>query len=246
MEKNENDENKLDVREKTLEHGISYPSDEELIMLILGSGTKQMPIQKMARKIFDSMNESNSENMVEKLLSVKGIGQGKALAIAAALELGRRRCSHLRALITSPQDIIPFVKNYAMSGKEHFIMVTLTGGHEIIKIHLISVGTLSKTLIHPREVFKEAIKENSSAVILCHNHPSGNCTPSTADIESTKTLIEAAQIIGIPILDHIIFDCENYFSFLEHNVLLSEGESDDEEYEEDFSIDSVADTAFNI
>ena len=159
------------------------------------------------------------DDVVKNLLSVKGVGQGKALAVAAALELGRRHCSHLKALIQTPEDILPYVQNYAMCAKEHFVMITLNGGHEIIKIHLISVGTVSKTIIHPREVFREAIKENASSIVICHNHPSGNCVPSDEDIETTKFLIKASNLIGIPILDHIIFDCDSYYSFLEHDFL---------------------------
>ncbi|MBQ8211510.1 MAG: DNA repair protein RadC [Treponema sp.] len=211
--------NKPDIRERTIENGLLYPTNVELIMLILGSGNKQMSVDVMAQKINDVLTDSNIDDVVKNLLSVKGVGQGKALAVAAALELGRRHCSHLKALIQTPEDILPYVQNYAMCAKEHFVMITLNGGHEIIKIHLISVGTVSKTIIHPREVFREAIKENASSIVICHNHPSGNCVPSEEDIETTKFLIKASKLIGIPILDHIIFDCDSYYSFLEHDFL---------------------------
>lgn len=211
--------NKPDIRERTIENGLLYPTNVELIMLILGSGNKQMSVDVMAQKINDVLTDSNIDDVVKNLLSVKGVGQGKALAVAAALELGRRHCSHLKALIQTPEDILPYVQNYAMCAKEHFVMITLNGGHEIIKIHLISVGTVSKTIIHPREVFREAIKENASSIVICHNHPSGNCVPSDEDIETTKFLIKASNLIGIPILDHIIFDCDSYYSFLEHEFL---------------------------
>ena len=211
--------NKPDIRERTIENGLLYPTNVELLMLILGSGNKDMSVEVMAQKINDVLTDSNLEDVVENLLKVKGVGQGKALSVAAALELGRRHCSHLKAHIQSPEDILPYVQNYAMCGKEHFVMITLNGGHEIIKIHLISVGTVNKTIIHPREVFREAIKENASSIVICHNHPSGNCVPSDEDIETTKYLIEASNLIGIPILDHIIFDCDSYYSFLEHEFL---------------------------
>lgn len=211
--------NKPDIRERTIENGLLYPTNVELLMLILGSGNKDMSVEVMAQKINDVLTDSNLEDVVGNLLKVKGVGQGKALAVAAALELGRRHCSHLKAHIQSPEDILPYVQNYAMCGKEHFVMITLNGGHEIIKIHLISVGTVNKTIIHPREVFREAIKENASSIVICHNHPSGNCVPSDEDIETTKYLIEASNLIGIPILDHIIFDCDSYYSFLEHEFL---------------------------
>ena len=92
----------------------------------------------------------------------------------------------------------------------------------VMNIHVVSLGTVNRTLIHPREVFVDAIREKATAIILCHNHPSGNSEPSDADLETTKTLVKASKIIGIPILDHIIFNCQGYFSFLEHGLLLSD------------------------
>lgn len=211
---------KYGVREKALEHGLTFPFDEELIMLIIGSGSHDIPVDIMAGRIAQILDESEEDEVVKNLLELKGVGESKALAIAAALELGRRRYSHLKAVIRSPDDIIPFVKNYAVSQKEHFLAVTLTGGHEIIKIHVISVGTLDKTLIHPRDVFSVAIKENAAAIIVCHNHPSGNCKPSKDDIETTQTLYQVSEIMGIQLLDHIIIDCNSYFSFIEHKLVI--------------------------
>ena len=211
--------NKPKIRELVLERGLDFPIDEELIMLILGTGSKNMPIDIMAKKIVEALDSSNRDDIVETLLKVNGIGTGKALAVAAALELGKRRYCHLGAHISHPDDIIPYLKNYAICQKEHFVAVTLNGGHDIIQIHVVSVGTVNRTLIHPREVFGEEIRENAAALILCHNHPSGRIQPSEEDVETTKLLLEASQIIGIPILDHIIIDKNGYFSFLEHNLL---------------------------
>ena len=132
--------NKLDIRERTIENGLLYPTNAELIMLILGSGTKEMSIDVLAKKINNVLTDSNFDDVVENLLKLKGVGQGKALAIAAALELGRRHCTHLKALIKTPEDVLPYVQNYAMCGKEHFLMLTLNGRHEIMNIHLICDG----------------------------------------------------------------------------------------------------------
>ena len=210
---------KPDVREKALEHGFSFLFDEELIMLILGSGTKQLPVEEMAGRIEAVLDDCDFEETVENLLRVKGVGQGKALAVAAALELGRRRSNHLRAPIKSPYDIVPFLKNYAVSEKEHFLLVTLNGGHEIIQIHVISVGTLNRTLIHPREVFSVAMRDNAAAIIVSHNHPSGNCQPSEEDCAVTDLLEKVSVIMGIELLDHVIVSREAYFSFLENKML---------------------------
>lgn len=212
---------KPDVREKALEHGFSYLFDEELIMLILGSGTRGLPVEYMAERIADVLDDCDFEDAVENLLRVKGVGQGKALAVAAALELGRRRSNHLRAPIKSPCDIVPFLKNYAVSEKEHFLLVTLNGGHEILQIHVITVGTLNRTLIHPREVFTAAMRDNAAAIIVSHNHPSGNCQPSEEDIAITETLEKVSVIMGIELLDHVIVSRETFFSFLEHKMLNS-------------------------
>ena len=211
---------KPDIREKTLKFGLGYPLDEELVMLILGSGSRQMSVRTMARRIVDVLDSSNAGDMVKRLLKMKGVGQSKALAVAAAIELGKRRTCHLGAHISTPDDLIPFVNHYAMSEKEHFLAVTLNGGHNIIQIHVVSIGTTNRALIHPREVFGEAIRENATALILCHNHPSGHTYPSPEDIDATNNLIEASKIIGIPILDHIIIDCNSYFSFKENGLLL--------------------------
>ena len=215
---------KLDVRERTLEYGVSFPFDEELVMLILGSGTKDMPVNVMARKIVEVLNEAGGDDVVPRLMNLKGVGESKALAVAAALELGRRRCMHLGVQIRCARDILPFVRNYAISNKEHFLAITLNGSFEIIQIHVVSVGTLTRALIHPREIFMDAIREAASALIVCHNHPSGDCSPSEEDISTTEILLKSSQIIGITLLDHIIIDCQDYFSFAENNLLFSDDE----------------------
>ncbi|MBR7064382.1 MAG: hypothetical protein IKI31_04480, partial [Treponema sp.] len=103
----------------------------------------------------------------------------------------------------------------------HFVCVSLNGGHEILQIRVVTVGTINRTLVHPREVFSEALVENAAALIVCHNHPSGSCEPSEEDILATQNLIDASKIIGISLLDHIIINRDSYFSFLEHNLLFN-------------------------
>ncbi|MBR1911947.1 MAG: DNA repair protein RadC [Treponema sp.] len=208
-----------DIRELTLKNGISYPSDSELLMLMLGSGIQNMPIQELSKKVMSVMNLSNQDNLIKNLKDIKGMGTSKTLAVAAALELGRRRNAYLKAVINKPHDIIPYIQHYAMENKEHFICTSLNGAHEILKIRVISIGTIDKTLIHPREIFSDPIAEHASAVICSHNHPYGACMPSKADIESTKAIKNAADILGIAFLDHIILTKSDYFSFLEHEML---------------------------
>lgn len=210
-----------DIREQVLKKGLSYPSDDELVMLILGSGTKNLPIQKLSQDVVRTLYSSNKEDIVKNLSELKGMGVSKSLAIAAAIELGRRQTSHLHSVVKQPSDVVPFVKHYSVMPQEHFVCVSLNGGHEILQIRVVTVGTINRTLVHPREVFSEALVENAAALIVCHNHPSGSCEPSEEDILATQNLIDASKIIGISLLDHIIINRDSYFSFLEHNLLFN-------------------------
>ena len=207
------------IRELTLLNGISYPDDEELIMLILGKGTKNNPIESLAEKVTRTINSSNEEELIPNLKKIDGMGESRALVIAAALELGRRRRGILRSSINAPKDVIPFLQHYTLMPTEHFITVTVNGAKEILSTRVVSVGTINKALIHPREVFANAVSEYASGIICCHNHPCGQCYPSNADIDSTKILQKAAKILGIVFMDHIIITKEDYFSFLEHGML---------------------------
>lgn len=213
---------KPNIREMTLKRGVAYASDTELIMLMLGSGTKDVPVDRLASLVMKKLGEANDENLVDKLLSIKGMGEGKALAVAAAYEFGRRRNLHNNALIRRPSDIVPFVRSYSIFQQEHFLCVSLNGGHEIIEIRVVSVGTVNKTIVHPREVFGEALKKNAAAVIVAHNHPSGNCEPSQEDIETTEILYRSSELLGIELLDHVIFDRSSYYSFMEHSLFFDE------------------------
>ena len=220
INQNNSDKIKPSVREIAMEHGLSFLFNEELVMLILGSGTSCMPVEVMAEKIVEVLDDSDPADVVDNLLRLKGVGQGKALAVAAALELGKRRSSHLCAPIKSSSDVVPYVQNYAVSKKEHFLLLTLNGSHEIIQIHVVSIGTLNRTLIHPREIYGTAMREDAAAIIVCHNHPSGNCEPSEEDIDVTHKLERVGEIMGIELLDHIIVCRESYYGFLDNKMLL--------------------------
>ena len=210
---------KPDIRELTLSHGISFPSDEELVMLMLGKGTRDMPVEKLAQRVCATLAECTQSTLVERLKTIPGMGDAKALTIAAAIELGRRRTIPREVRITTPSDIVPYVKHYAMEQREHFICASLNGAREIIQIRVVSVGTPPRTMVHPREIYAEPVAEHASGIICCHNHPCGPCLPSDADRESTRTLQKAAYILGMTFLDHIIITKEDYFSFLEHQLL---------------------------
>ena len=211
--------NHPEIRELTLANGIAYPSDEELVMLILGKGTKDNPIEQLSEKVIQAINASNEDDLVENLTAIDGMGSSRALAISAAIELGRRRKGFLHSIIRKPKDVVPYIKHYSLMKSEHFITITTNGAHEIIGSKVISIGTVSRALIHPREVFADAVSQHASGIICCHNHPCNQCYPSNADIESTKQLYKASSILGISFLDHIIITRDGYFSFLEHGML---------------------------
>ncbi|MCR5621166.1 MAG: DNA repair protein RadC [Treponema sp.] len=207
------------IRELALQRGLAFPSDSELLMLILGSGTKEVPVESLARRTLEVIKESSPEQLLERLGGIHGIGKSKALAVAAALELGRRMNGCLKAVVNRPSEVIPYVKHYSMESREHFVCVSLNGAHEILGIRVVSVGTTSRTLIHPREVLSDPVAEHASAVICCHNHPFGPCLPSGADEDATKVLKRSADILGISFLDHIIISGDEYFSFMEHGMI---------------------------
>ena len=210
---------KPNVREMAVRNGIEFPSDEELLMLILNGGTKSMPLEKLAEKSLSVINEGPSNDLVERLIKIPGMGIAKALALAAAVELGRRRNSWSKNRIERPSDIVPYVKHFALEKKEHFVVATVNGARELMNIRIVSIGTVNRTLVHPREVFAEAVAEHAAGIICFHNHPCGPCIPSKADMTTTSTLEDAAVILGITLLDHIIVTHEEYYSFLEHGLL---------------------------
>ena len=217
---------KFEVRELTLKNGMAWPTDEELVMLILGSGTRRMPVDELSEKVISVLEGVNPPDYISSLLTIKGIGVTRALSIAAALELGRRINRSPQAGIRTPLDVIPFVKHYSMRPVEHFICVTVNGAREILNIRVICTGSGNMAVVKPRDIFCEAVKERASAVIFCHNHPNGICLPSSQDIELTDSLFLAGQYLGIAVLDHLIVTKNDYFSFIEHDLLPPKGEDD--------------------
>lgn len=210
---------RLQIRELTLLNGLDFPSDEELVMLILGSGTKEKPVEVLAGDVMKILLSCNRNEVVEKLMSIKGVGRNKALLVAASLELGRRINRRPQAFLSSPLDVIPYVQSYAMQTQEHFLCVSVNGAREIISIRVICVGSGNMAVMRTAEIFSEAIKEHASAIVISHNHPGGNPAPSEADIKTTRRIKQASEILGIALLDHIIISKNNYYSFLENDLL---------------------------
>ena len=208
------------IREQVLKHGIKYASDEELLMLILGAGSHNCPLEKLAEKTLLAIETCTEQNLLFELLKIPGMGPGKALCVSAVMEFGRRKNEALKKAIMQPRDLLPFVRKYSERSQEHFLCIALNGAHEILKIQVVAVGGLNMAIIKPREVFGEALKLSAAAVILCHNHPSGKCEPSPEDLVTTENLFQAAKLLGVALLDHLIISGENYFSFLNNGLIL--------------------------
>lgn len=206
-------------REKMQTKGPEALSDLELLAVLLGSGTKGHDVMKVAGRILKALDGNPNQVSLKELQKIEGVGLAKATLIAAALEFARRRIRPEGLKISFPADVLPLIQNYADRKQEHFICVSINGANEVIKSRVISVGLVNKTHVHPREVFADPITDRASAIIVAHNHPVGELTPSAEDKEITEQLKSAGDILGIRLLDHIIFNHKGYFSFLESGVL---------------------------
>lgn len=204
-------------RERLLKLGSEALSAAEILALILGRGIKgesvMVTTQRLLSKFGDLKGIANAS--VEELTEIKGIGPAKAAQIKAAFELSRRLESSPdeseKPSIKSPQDTIKIVKNRLKGKKkEHFLVLSLDTRNHLINCKPVSMGSLDSSIVHPREVFKEAISSTAASVIFVHNHPSGDPTPSKEDIKLTKRLVEVGEIVGINVLDHIIV-CDKEF-----------------------------------
>lgn len=197
--------------EKAQHLGIETLSNAELIALILRTGTKAKSAIGLGEDVLSAFPDGISglgECTLEELRCIDGIGPAKACGILAAVELGKRISSALpkqRTAIGGSGDIARlFMEELRYLKKEHFRCVLVNTKGEILAVDHVSVGELSSTVIHPREVFRQAIRKSAAAVIFIHNHPSGDPTPSPEDIETTKRLVEAGNLLGIGVLDHVI------------------------------------------
>ncbi|ODS31332.1 MAG: DNA repair protein RadC [Candidatus Scalindua rubra] len=212
-------------RERLQKHGAEVLSSQELIALILGRGVKGESVMVTAQRLLTSFgNVKNiSQASLEELSAIKGIGTAKATQLKAAFELARRNeeITEEQISLKSHQDVIKLVKQRLKDKKkEHFLILCLDTRSNLIKISNISTGTLDTNLVHPREVFKEAIQSLSSSIILAHNHPSGDPEPSDADIDITKRILKTGKVIGIDVLDHIIIANNKSLSFKEKGIIL--------------------------
>ncbi len=205
-------------REKIARLGAAALTDKELLMLLIGSGTSGRDVDEVAEDLLSRLDRSNTMT-AEEIMQIPGLGRAKASAIDAALELGRRRVQHRQRIISSPGDVFREIQHYSSREQEHLIVVLLNGAHEVISTIVATIGLLNRTIVHPREVFADAIRSRAAAVVIAHNHPSGNVEPSEDDKQVTVRLQKAGEILGIKVLDNIVFSEDRYYSFLEHGLM---------------------------
>jgi DNA repair protein RadC len=208
-------------REKIAARGALALSDVELIALILGRGTQKHDVLSIASDIARHIARDPKYREYTALCEIDGLGPAKAAQIAACFELARRYLLHEpeKFRITSPEDVLPLVAPLASKKQEHFSCITLSGAGEVIENRVITVGLLNHSLVHPREVFADAITDRAASVILVHNHPSGTMEPSSQDIAITKQLAEAGLILGIRVLDHLIITRKGFVSMRERGLV---------------------------
>lgn len=212
-------------RERLIRHGAERLTNTELLAILLRSGTPSASVLALAEKLlvhFGSLPDLAAASY-EELVAVKGIGPAKAADILAAFELARRLSEsrmEYQGVVNRPADAAELVlRDLSLADKEHFMIIMLNTKYRVIAKKVISIGHLNASLVHPREMFKEAIRRSSAAIILVHNHPSGDLTPSQEDIVTTKRLQEVGQLLGIDVLDHIIIANNDYLSFREQGLL---------------------------
>lgn len=216
---------KLDLDEKLFKNGASFLSDRELMAILLHRATNSGYMMHTAKKVLECIDRDKTENVELELRKIKGLTDAQISLVIAAFELGRRFHSQEYGQITKPIEVLPYIKHYAFRKTEHFICISLSGANEIINIRAVSSGTLTNTLVHPREVFADVIADRAASVIFAHNHPSGNVEPSSADIDLTYRLTDVADLLGIDVLDHIIFSQRDNFVSLAERGIIEERET---------------------
>ncbi len=212
-------------RERFIHHGAESLSNHELIALMLRTGTKDESVLQLANRLltqFEGLRLLKDASLNE-ITSIKGIGMAKAVQLLASVELGRR-ISNLnyddRYVIRSPEDGAKYVMNdMRFLTQEHFVALYLNTKNQVLQKQTVFIGSLNASIVHPREVYKEALRYSAAAIICMHNHPSGDPSPSREDIEVTKRLAECGKIIGIELLDHLIIGENKFVSLKEKGYL---------------------------
>ncbi|RBW71642.1 RadC family protein [Bacillus taeanensis] len=208
-------------RERLLYEGVEALSNQELLAILLRTGTVNDSVIQLSQRLMQSFDGLRmlQHATVEELIAVKGIGLAKAVQILAAFELGRRihrQHSGEKYTIRTPEDGANYVmEELRFLTQEHFVCIYLNMKNQVIHRQTVFIGSLNASIVHPREVFKEGLKRSAASIICFHNHPSGDPAPSHEDIEVTKRLVECGQLLGMEVLDHIIIGDKRYISLKE-------------------------------
>lgn len=210
-------------REKLIQYGPEKLSDAELLAILLRSGSKGQNVVELSKNIFRRI-QSGGKNIAdatfEDLRKMFGLGDAKACEIIACFELGKRVLKDKKAeLFLSPRDVWEALKDIRDNKKENFVVFFLDVRYQEIKREVISVGTLTESLVHPREVFEPAIRHSAAQILIAHNHPSGSPEPSEEDKEVTRRFVAAGKLLGIEVTDHIIVTSMSFLSFKEEGIL---------------------------
>jgi DNA repair protein RadC len=210
-------------REKLIQKGLQNLKDEELLAILLRTGREGKNVIELAKQILRKYSKKRLLNLkYEDLIKIKGINSAKACTILAAAELVKRALKIGEAtlpVIRSTKDVIAQAVYMRDKSREHLMVIFLNARNEMIFKKPMFIGTLNANLVHPREIFAEALKQNAASVILVHNHPSGDPEPSQDDLEITKRIQEAGKIMGIDVLDHVIITKNKAFSFKENKLI---------------------------
>lgn len=207
-------------REKLLRYGPERLTEAELLAVILGSGQQGENALKLAGRVLKQVGKDKlGYAKIEHLMTKIGLGAAKACSIVAGFELAKRLLNGKKShLLLSPKDVWLQLQDIRDQRKEHFIVFYLDVRNQIIKREVISIGTLTVSVVHPREVFEPAVRDGAAQILLAHNHPSNIVEPSAEDVTLTKRLGSCGQMLGIEVIDHIIVSKSAYFSFKEHNL----------------------------
>ncbi|MGL5269034.1 MAG: RadC family protein [Selenomonadaceae bacterium] len=214
-------------REKLLSEGSRALTNAELLAILLRTGTKEESVLHLAERILSRFKEQGIASLVNvsslELSEIKGIGPAKALTILAAIEFGRRigtKAAEQRQTIQGPEDVAAYaMPRLRYQTKEYFLVLLLNMKNQVLSLQTISVGSLSASIVHPREVFQAALRQSAAAVILIHNHPSGDPSPSQEDIAITDRLVQAGKLMDIPVLDHVVIGDNKYISLKEKGMV---------------------------
>ncbi|MDR1319299.1 MAG: DNA repair protein RadC [Treponema sp.] len=200
-------------RERLLSKGAPALSDLELLEILLNTGIPGKNVNVLAGELLDLLNSGKDIPSVKELSGLSGLGTGKACLVAAMLEFGRRRYGFFGSAVKGPSDIFTLIRHHADRKQERFISLSLNGAHEVLAVRVVTIGLLNRTIVHPREVFADLLSDRAAAFAVAHNHPSGRLLPSTDDDEITCRLVEAAKILGLHFLDHLIFSENTWWSY---------------------------------